>query len=140
MNAGDWLLVKDGSIALAPLDEGEIVACGDYRFRVIAIPGHSAGSLAFYDEAKGILLAGDSVQSGGPIFMFGGHRNLDAYIASLEKLERLVPAEVTCSIVLVGHDEVIEGVRLIDGAAVPQCMPDRCGLYRAGSGGCTGAA
>lgn len=95
MNAGDWLLVKAGSIALAPLDEGEIVACGDYRFRVIAIPGHSAGSLAFYDEAKGILLVGDSVQSGGPIFMFGGHRDLDAYIASLEKLEQLIPADVT---------------------------------------------
>lgn len=95
MHEGDWPLVKDGSIALAPLDEGEIVACGDYRFRVIAIPGHSAGSLAFYDEAKGILLAGDSVQSGGPIFMFGGHRDLDAYIASLEKLERLIPADVT---------------------------------------------
>lgn len=95
MNAGDWPLVKNGSIALVPLDEGEIVACGDYRFRVIAIPGHSAGSLAFYDEAKGILLAGDSVQSGGPIFMFGGHRDLDAYIASLEKLEQLIPADVT---------------------------------------------
>lgn len=95
MNAGDWLLVKDGSIALAPLDEGEIVACGEYRFRVIAIPGHSAGSLAFYDEAKGILLAGDSVQSGGPIFMFGGHRDLDAYIASLEKMERMIQADVT---------------------------------------------
>lgn len=62
---------------------------------MIAIPGHSAGSLAFYDEAKGILLAGDSVQSGGPIFMFGGHRDLDAYIASLEKLEQLIPADVT---------------------------------------------
>lgn len=95
MNAGDWPLVKNGSIALVPLDEGEIVACGDYRFRVIAIPGHSAGSLAFYDEVKGILLAGDSVQSGGPIFMFGGHRDLDAYIASLEKLERMIPADVT---------------------------------------------
>lgn len=95
MNEGDWPLVKDGSIELAPLDEGESVACGEYRFRVIAIPGHSAGSLAFYDEAKEILLAGDSVQSGGPIFMFGGHRDLDAYIASLEKLEQLIPANVT---------------------------------------------
>lgn len=95
MNAGDWPLVKDGSVQLAPLDEGEIVTCGDYRFRVIAIPGHSAGSLAFYDEAKGILLAGDSVQSGGPIFMFGGHRDLDAYIASLEKMERMIQADVT---------------------------------------------
>ena len=77
------------------MNEGEIVACDGYRFRVIAIPGHTAGSLAFYDEEKGILLAGDSVQSGGPIFMFGGHRDLDAYIASLEKLERMIPANVT---------------------------------------------
>lgn len=95
MNEGDWPLVEDESVKLAPLDEGEIVACGGYRFRVIAIPGHTAGSLAFYDEAKEILLAGDSVQSGGPIFMFGGHRDLDAYIASLEKLEQLIPANVT---------------------------------------------
>ena len=95
MNAGDWPLMKNGSIALVPLDEGEIVACDGYRFRVIAIPGHTAGSLAFYDEEKGILLAGDSVQSGGPIFMFSEKRNLDEYIASLEKLERMIPANVT---------------------------------------------
>lgn len=95
MHEGDWPLVAEMDVALSPLAEGEVLACGGYRFRVIAIPGHSAGSLAFYDEAKGILLAGDSVQSGGPIFMFGGHRDLDAYIASLEKLARLIPPEVT---------------------------------------------
>lgn len=95
MHEGDWPLVAEMDVALSPLAEGEVLACGGYRFRVIAIPGHSAGSLAFYDEAKGILLAGDSVQSGGPIFMFDGHRDLDAYIASLEKLEQLIPANVT---------------------------------------------
>ncbi len=95
MHEGDWPLVAEMDVALSPLAEGEVLACGGYRFRVIAIPGHSAGSLAFYDEAKGILLAGDSVQSGGPIFMFGGHRDLDAYIASLEKLERMIPTNVT---------------------------------------------
>lgn len=95
MHEGDWPLVAEMDVALSPLAEGEVLACGGYRFRVIAIPGHTPGSLAFYDEAKGILLAGDSVQSGGPIFMFGGHRDLDAYIASLEKLERLIPADVT---------------------------------------------
>lgn len=95
MHEGDWPLVVEMDVALSPLAEGEVLACGGYRFRVIAIPGHSAGSLAFYDEAKGILLAGDSVQSGGPIFMFGGHRDLDAYIASLEKLEQLIPVNVT---------------------------------------------
>lgn len=42
-----------------------------------------------------VMTHGDPDHSGGPIFMFGGHRDLDAYIASLEKLERLIPADVT---------------------------------------------
>lgn len=95
MHEGDWPLVAEMDVALSPLAEGEVLACGGYRFRVIAIPGHTPGSLAFYDEEKGILLPGDTVQSGGPIYMFGGHRDLDAYIASLEKLEQLIPADVT---------------------------------------------
>ena len=119
MHEGDWPLVAEMDVALSPLAEGEVLACGGYRFRVIAIPGHTPGSLAFYDEEKGILLSGDTVQSGGPIYMFGPKRDLTGYIASLEKLERMIPASVT---------------------AVPQCLPDRRKLHRAGSGGCTGAA
>lgn len=121
MNAGDWPLVKDGSIALAPLDEGEIVACGDYRFRVIAIPGHSAGGLAFYDEAKGILLGGGQC----------AERWADLYVRRASR-----SGCVHCEF---GKAGAADPGRC-DGAAVPQCMPDRCGLYRAGSGGCTGAA
>ena len=95
MHEGDWPLVAEMDVALSPLAEGEVLACGGYRFRVIAIPGHTPGSLAFYDEEKGILLPGDTVQSGGPIYMFGPKRDLSGYIASLEKLERMIPASVT---------------------------------------------
>lgn len=95
MHEGDWPLVAEMDVALSPLAEGEVLACGGYRFRVIAIPGHTPGSLALYDEEKGILLPGDTVQSGGPIYMFGPKRDLTGYIASLEKLERMIPASVT---------------------------------------------
>ena len=95
MHEGDWPLVAEMDVALSPLAEGEVLACGGYRFRVIAIPGHTPGSLAFYDEEKGILLPGDTVQSGGPIYMFGPKRDLTGYIASLEKLEGMIPASVT---------------------------------------------
>ena len=95
MHEGDWPLVAEMDVSLSPLAEGEVLACGGYRFRVIAIPGHTPGSLAFYDEEKGILLPGDTVQSGGPIYMFGPKRDLAGYIASLEKLERMIPASVT---------------------------------------------
>lgn len=91
---GDWPLVQ-AAVTLHPLREGDVFRCGGYAFEVIAIPGHSAGSVAFYDAAKKLLIAGDSVQQGGPIFMFGGHRDLDRYIESLEKLACRIPADVT---------------------------------------------
>lgn len=60
--------------------------CGGYRLETIEIPGHTYGSVAFYDREKGLLLPGDSVQKAGPIYMFGSHRNLDLYIESQKKL------------------------------------------------------
>lgn len=88
VNEADWPLVADG-ITLHPLKEGDVFACGAYRFEVIAIPGHTYGSVAFFDREKGLLLSGDSVQKDGPIFMFGDHRNLDLYIESQRKLLRM---------------------------------------------------
>lgn len=95
MHPGDWPLVKDAQTTLMPIYEGDIVRCGSYRFEVIEIGGHTAGSVAFYDHEKKLLIAGDSVQQGGPIYMFGDHRNLSAYINSLRKLKLLIPADTT---------------------------------------------
>lgn len=93
LNKGDWPLVT-ADVTLAPLDEGDTVRCGGYCFEVIEIPGHTAGSVAFYDAAKKLLIAGDSVQQGGPIYMFGPDRDLPRYIQSLEKLAARIPADV----------------------------------------------
>ena len=53
---------------------------------MIEIPGHTYGSVAFLDRKNRLLLSGDSVQKEGPIYLFGGHRNLDLYIESQKKL------------------------------------------------------
>lgn len=71
-----------------PLWEGDIIDLGNRRFEVILIPGHTPGSIALLDEANGILISGDSVQD-GRIFMFGGGRNMPAYLASMKKLSAL---------------------------------------------------
>lgn len=78
-------LIPEG-IKTEDLAEGDVFECGGYRLETIEIPGHTYGSVAFWDREKGILLPGDSVQSGGPIFMFGDSRNLDLYIESQKKL------------------------------------------------------
>ncbi len=78
---------RDSSV-LRPLWEGEIIDLGTRKFEVISIPGHTPGSIALLDSDNRLLISGDSVQSGA-IFMFGSGRNIDAYIYSMEKLEKL---------------------------------------------------
>jgi hydroxyacylglutathione hydrolase len=46
------------------LKEGDLISIGDLRLRVIHTPGHSPGSVCFYDEAGGILIAGDTLFHG----------------------------------------------------------------------------
>lgn len=46
------------------LKDGEIVRFGDSELKVIAVPGHSPGSLCFYSEADKFLLAGDVLFAG----------------------------------------------------------------------------
>lgn len=75
----------DCDIKINEIKEGDFFVAGEYKFEVIAIPGHSYGSIALLDRNKKLLLSGDSVQT-GPIYMFGGHRNLDLYLQSLKKL------------------------------------------------------
>lgn len=66
LHPGDWHKIT-APVSLTPLAEGDVLRCGRFAFEVIAIPGHTPGSVAFYDRVQKILLPGDSVQQGGPI-------------------------------------------------------------------------
>ena len=46
------------------LDEADTIAFGDTVWRVLHTPGHSPGSLCFYDEREGALLSGDVLFQG----------------------------------------------------------------------------
>lgn len=93
LHPGDWHKIT-APVSLTPLTEGDVLRCGRFAFEVIAIPGHTPGSVAFYDRVQKILLPGDSVQQGGPIYMFGPDRDLPRYIQSLEKLAAQIPVDV----------------------------------------------
>jgi glyoxylase-like metal-dependent hydrolase (beta-lactamase superfamily II) len=41
------------------IDDGEIISFGNSELKVIHVPGHSPGSVAFYSEADKILISGD---------------------------------------------------------------------------------
>ncbi len=44
--------------------EGETIALGDNHFSVLFCPGHSPGSICFYNAAEGYLIAGDVLFDG----------------------------------------------------------------------------
>ena len=71
--------------------EGEVIDIGGRQFEVVLIPGHTPGSIALLDRANRIIVTGDSV-SEGPVFMFDERRNIHAYIASMEKLQKISDA------------------------------------------------
>ena len=74
---------------LIPVRDGDELDLGNRKLRIIHLPGHTPGSIAVLDVSSRVLISGDPVQEHGRIFMFGEHRNMSDYIASLEKLDRM---------------------------------------------------
>ena len=71
---------------ILPVWDGDGIDLGDRPLRVIALPGHTPGSIALLDEKNRRLFSGDPVQD-SRIFMFGECREMHAYIHSLRRLE-----------------------------------------------------
>lgn len=69
-----------------PVWDGEVLDLGDRPLEIIALPGHTPGSIAVLDRKARVLIGGDPVQD-GQIFMFGEQREMHAYIHSLARLE-----------------------------------------------------
>jgi glyoxylase-like metal-dependent hydrolase (beta-lactamase superfamily II) len=69
------------------VDDGDVLDLGDRRLRVIGVPGHTAGSLALFEDATGLLFSGDTLYR--DIVLPIEQTNLDAYVESLRRLREL---------------------------------------------------
>ena len=80
--------------------EGDILECGDVKFRVIHTPGHTFGGSCFYTE--GLLVAGDSIfaSSIGRGDLYGGNEQL-----LIEMLQTKVLTLPENTIIICGHGE-----------------------------------
>lgn len=76
---------KPGTIL--PVADGDTLDLGERVLRIIHLPGHTPGSIAVLDVQNRVLISGDPIQEHGPIFMFGDHRSMTDYIASLDRLQ-----------------------------------------------------
>lgn len=87
-----------------PVWDQDILELGERTLRIIALPGHTPGSIAVLDEKNGRLFSGDPIQD-GRIFMFGVQREMHAYVRSLERLQKytkwfseIFPSHGTCPV------------------------------------------
>jgi glyoxylase-like metal-dependent hydrolase (beta-lactamase superfamily II) len=72
------------------LHDGDKIDLGGRGLKVIGTPGHTPDSIALLDEKNGLLFTGDSFYL-GPIYLYRPETDLDAYVASIEKLAALAP-------------------------------------------------
>jgi hydroxyacylglutathione hydrolase len=85
------------------LHEGDEIA----GFKVIDVPGHSAGHVAFWRESDGVLIAGDVLNNQHPLtgFPHGLRQPLDAFTPdpaeNRRSAKKLAPLEP--KVVLLGH-------------------------------------
>lgn len=79
----------------AYLEEGQIVKFGNQELKVIFVPGHSPGHVAFYNEQSKVLIGGDVLfyNSIGRTDLPGG--NFDTLIASIHQKLFTLPDDVT---------------------------------------------
>ena len=72
------------------LHDGDKIELGGRTLKVIGTPGHTPDAIALLDEKNGLLFTGDSFYL-GPIYLYRPETDLDAYVASMEKLAALAP-------------------------------------------------
>ncbi len=87
------------------LDEGTSFSIGAHGVRVIDVPGHTVGHIAFYFPDSGFAFTADSLMSGGCGRLFEG--TPAQMHASLAKLAALPPGTLICS----GHEYTASNLR-----------------------------
>lgn len=84
--ASNYYNNQPGTGKFRPVFDGDVLDLGDRKLEIIALPGHTPGSIALLDQKHRKLFSGDPVQD-GMIFMFGVQREMHAYICGLRRLE-----------------------------------------------------
>ena len=87
-----------------PLTDGSSVAAGDSALTAVHTPGHSPDHLCFWHQESRLLFCGDLAWQGSTVVIPPSHGgDISAYLASLERVIQLAPAEM-----LPAHGPVID--------------------------------
>jgi len=98
------------------LHNGDSIDIGNGRkLNVILTPGHSPGSISFYDEEEKVLFSGDAVFLGETVVKMPAYSDVDAYIQSLKRV-----GELKLNYLLTSHYPPLRGSNIA--SALKQCL------------------
>ncbi len=93
-------------VAWTPLAEGDELAAGDVRLRVVWTPGHAPDHVCLFEPAGRVLFGGDLLVQNDTVVIPASHGgSLTQYLASLERVRALAPSRV-----LPAHGPAIDDV------------------------------
>lgn len=84
------------------LHDNGLIDLGDRTLRVLHVPGHSPGHVAYLDEANGMLFTGDTAYQ-GPVYACFEGSDPAVLVESAKRLTTLPDVRTICP----GHDEII---------------------------------
>lgn len=87
------------------LEGGEELSLGGITFRVIHLPGHSAGSIGLFNEEHRLFMSGDTIYADGAI---GRYDLVSADPAALKHSLDLI-ADLRVNILLPCHNRIVKG-------------------------------
>ncbi len=94
-------------VATRSLKDGDTLDLGGATLRAVHTPGHAPGHLAFFDEARRVLIAGDLVSGLSTILVGFVDGDMDAYLEALRVASALDP-----KVVLPSHGPPLPGKAL----------------------------
>ena len=77
--------IRRKSPGMKAIREGDVLDLGDRSLTVWELPGHTPGSLGFYESARGLLFCGDMV-SERPLFLQFPYSDLAAFGKSMRRI------------------------------------------------------
>ncbi|MCD7820420.1 MAG: MBL fold metallo-hydrolase [Lachnospiraceae bacterium] len=82
----EHMIQKDETVDISYLNDKQILSLGQRNVEIIATPGHTQGSLCFYDSASRSLFTGDTICDQSVLLCFEESADLTTYRKSLMKL------------------------------------------------------
>lgn len=110
-----WINAELGNVST--VQEGDVFELGKRNLKVIAVPGHTPGSICLLDEKNELLFAGDSIQTAPVLMHLDTSLPLSTYFDSIvhvysfeEFYDRILPSHGETPIDKTVLDELINGV------------------------------